>query len=141
MGIMSDYPKRRVLFKGPIAEVSLVGSVTKIKYGRHKDGDIIWVHTLDAQAEPERFVAPPQEETVEDLPKAPEDVRRMLIPPVPDSFVEQEVPQGVIEVEGRPTRQTVAKSSAKPRKKAVVQAAVEPPIVEVEPEDDDEEEA
>jgi hypothetical protein len=141
MGMMSDYPKRRVLFKGPLAEVSLVGSVTKIKYGRHKDGDILWVHTLDAQAEPERFVAPPQEETVEDLPKAPEDVRRMLVPPVPDSFVEEEVPQGLVEVEGRPTKRVVAKSRAKPRKKAVEQTTVEPPIIEVEPEDDDEEEA
>lgn len=107
---MSDYPKRRVVFKGPLAEVSLVGEVTKIKYGRHKDGDILWVHTLDAQASPESFAAPPAEETVEDLPVTPEDVRRVLVPPVPDAFVEEDVEQVTgVEVEGRPKKQTVAR--------------------------------
>ena len=106
---MAEYPKRRVLFKGPVAEVSLVGQVTKIKYGRHKDGDIIWVHALDAQASPEMFVSPPAEESVEDLPKTPEDIRKVLVPPMPDIFTEEDVPQGEVEVEGRPKKQTVAR--------------------------------
>jgi hypothetical protein len=77
----SDYPKVRIVVEGPGAPFTLVGPVTKTKYGRHKAGDVVWVYAVDAEANPEMFVpAGPEIDSVETkLPMSPEEVR----PPAP----------------------------------------------------------
>lgn len=64
----------RIEYNGPAGSMMVIGPATRQSYGRRQGGDIFYVYTVDAQAQPDRFV-PVAEPTAEimatSIPEAP----------------------------------------------------------------------
>lgn len=71
-----DYGKVRARYNGAMGNHRVIGLATKTRYGRHKRGDVFWVHRDDVSAHPEMFTVMGDELSVSALlPKTPDDLR------------------------------------------------------------------
>lgn len=123
MSEQADYPKVQVQIHGATAAVQIVGPATRFKYGRHKAGDIIWIHKADAAADPERFVpVTSAKESLTGVPQSPDEVRAVK----PVLQVEQE--SGSVESTPEPGSATEASDA----QTETVEAITEVPAVAVE---------
>lgn len=82
-----EYAKVRVRYEwGGLAKQTVVGLATRTSYGRHKRGDVFWVHRDDVAAAPNWFTPLGDElgaSVVETLPKTPGTLRIAAVPDPP----------------------------------------------------------
>lgn len=84
---LQDFPKVRIILHGAVADYMVVGRATRIKYGYHKAGDVLWVHPNDQAADPEVMVLAGEENAqAPNVPIFPGDVRPPETPEARKAF-------------------------------------------------------